>query len=273
MADTQPALHSHPEFSERRPGDAALVYVGHATVLIEMDDVRILTDPLLRRWAGHLRRFTPVPDPDELNPVDAVLISHLHWDHLDPGSLALLDRSTRIVVPRGAGPLLRRWKFHRVHELTRGESLDLGAVTVTATYAKHGGARPPFGPRAESLGFLVAGSRRVYFAGDTDLFADMETLGPNLTAALLPVWGYRPLLGAGHLDPRRAAEALTLLQPAVAVPIHWGTIYPPGLRWIRPSFLEFPPLDFVRYAAALAPAVDVLVLAPGERLELPHAST
>ena len=273
MIDARPAIQPALAAQGSRPGDAALIYVGHATVLIELDGVRILTDPLLRFRTAHLRRLPPVPDLSNMGPIDAVLISHLHWDHLHPPSLRLLDRSTRIIAPNGAGPLLRRLSFRNVEELAPSTSVSVGPVSVMATYAEHGGYRPPFGPRAESLGFLVSGTRRVYFAGDTDLFAGMDALGPGLTAALLPVWGYGPLLGAGHLDPRRAAEALTRLRPDFAVPIHWGTIFPPGLRWLRPSFLEFPPRDFVRYAAALAPDVDVRVLAPGERLELPNVAT
>src|SRR6185503_2691890 len=102
----------------------------------------------------------------------------------------------------------------------------------------------------------------VYFAGDTGLFAGMARL-PTLDLALLPVWGWGPRLGPGHLDPVGAAEALTLLRPRIAVPIHWGTYSP--LWYLRPpAYLSEPGVAFAREAARLAPEVEVRVLTPGE---------
>jgi L-ascorbate metabolism protein UlaG (beta-lactamase superfamily) len=103
----------------------------------------------------------------------------------------------------------------------------------------------------------------VYFAGDTDVHESMKDLGP-LDVALLPVWGWGPKLGEGHLNPRTAAEALVLLRPRIAVPIHWGTFFPVGLRGTR---LADPPHEFARHAAEVAPDVDVRILAPGEALD------
>ena len=96
------------------------------------------------------------------------------------------------------------------------------------------------------------GSRRLYFAGDTDLFDGMEELGDGLDLALVPIWGWGPSLGSGHLDPEGAARAVALLKPRIAVPIHWGTYHPVylGLRAV-PSFLRQPPLRFVEAAAAV----------------------
>jgi L-ascorbate metabolism protein UlaG (beta-lactamase superfamily) len=145
---------------------------------------------------------------------------------------------------------------------------------VIATRAEHSGWRPPFGPRAECLGFIVEGSRRVYFAGDTDLFPEMAALGP-VDVALLPVWGWGPTLGPGHMDPRRAAEALTLIKPSLAVPIHWGALYPVPLLALgsgRRSFLHSPPREFAAFALDVAPEVDVRVLQPGEYVALPPES-
>ena len=104
----------------------------------------------------------------------------------------------------------------------------------------------------------------MYFAGDTDLFPGMADIAPGLDVALLPIWGWGPTLGAGHLDPLRAAEALVMLRPRLAIPIHWGTYAPAVmLRAFRRSFLARPPHDFVRAARRLAPDVQVRVLAPG----------
>ncbi|HEY5815141.1 MAG TPA: MBL fold metallo-hydrolase, partial [Solirubrobacterales bacterium] len=105
-------------------------------------------------------------------------------------------------------------------------------------------------------------------AGDTDLFEGMADLGPGLDLALLPIWGWGPTLGAGHLDPERAARAAALLAPRIAVPIHWGTLYPLGLARLRPDPLRMPPREFAARMRDLAPQVEARVLAPGESTSL-----
>ena len=126
--------------------------------------------------------------------------------------------------------MVRRWGFRHVLVADPHERFELGPLTVTATPAVHSGSRPPNGPRGTAVGYLIeADGRRIYFAGDTDLFDEMETIGqPHLDAALLPVWGWGPRLGPGHMDPERAAAAAALLDARVTVPIHWGTLWPIG---------------------------------------------
>jgi L-ascorbate metabolism protein UlaG (beta-lactamase superfamily) len=249
-------------------GTAATVrWIGHSTVLISLDGTRLLTDPLLRRFVTHLRRRVPL-HPEALVPVDAVLLSHAHHDHLDFPSLRRVGRSTPVVAPAGLGPLLRRRGFRDVRELEPGAAHEIGSVRVEATVAAHDGARPPYPARAPALGYAVLGSRRLWFAGDTDLFPEMDGLVPGLDLALLPIWGWGPTLGRGaHLDPARAADALRLLRPRIAVPIHWGTYAPAHLGVRRmPAFLAEPAEAFARAAAAEAPEVEVRVLAPGDSL-------
>jgi L-ascorbate metabolism protein UlaG (beta-lactamase superfamily) len=231
-----------------------------------MDSVRLLTDPLLRSRIVHLRhRHGPI-DPVAVQNIDAVIISHLHFDHLDPPSLRMLGTSTRLIVPRGAARLLGA--FTNVEELGVGDSTVVGNLTLKATYAHHARERYPFGPAADCLGFIVEGCYRLYFAGDTDLFPGMEELDDDLDVALLPVWGWGPTLGKGHMDPRRAARALTLLHPRLAVPIHWGTLHPVGFGWLKPRFLKDPPHLFVRHAAQLAPEVKTQIVLPGQNISL-----
>lgn len=243
-----------------------VTYIGHATVLVELDGARLLTDPVLRRRVLHLRRDRAVA-PQSLGSLDAALVSHAHWDHLDVASLAQLGRGLEVVVPRGAGRILRRRRFTEIVEVDRGETVGIAGVAVTATEAEHDAGRGPLGVRAPALGYLVEGSARVYFAGDTDLFSGMVGLAP-LDVALLPVAGWGPRLPPGHLDPRGAAEALRLLRPRVAVPIHWGTYSLVTKRRIAPEAARAPADEFRRHAAELAPEVDVRVLALGETLEL-----
>jgi L-ascorbate metabolism protein UlaG (beta-lactamase superfamily) len=233
-------------------------------VLLELGGVRLLTDPVLRRNVIHLRRHGPVPEtPGRL---DAVLLSHLHYDHTHLPSLRLLDRQVRVLAPRGAGAWLRRAGFRDAEELAAGARAEVGGVDVTAVPALHDDRRRPAGGvRARPIGFVVGGERRMYFAGDTDLFEEMAELAP-LDVALLPVAGWGPKLGAGHLDPERAARAVAVMRPRLAVPIHWGTLSPRYTK-LGPWFSE-PPHAFAAQVAELAPDVEVRVISPGESVEL-----
>jgi L-ascorbate metabolism protein UlaG (beta-lactamase superfamily) len=245
------------------PGPARIVYVGHSTVLVDMDGVKLLTDPLLRSWLLHLRRAGKV-DARTLREVDAVLISHLHFDHLDITSLRRIGRDIPIVVPRGAGALLARKRFSSVTELGVGEELQVGELAIRGTPAHHDHSRLPFGSRAEPMGYVISGSRSVYFAGDTDLFEGMAGLGP-IDVALIPIWGWGPALGPGHMDPREAAQAVRLVRASVVIPIHWGTYFPlqTAVRG-RPAFLDGPPEEFEARVREIAPDAEVRVLRPGE---------
>jgi L-ascorbate metabolism protein UlaG (beta-lactamase superfamily) len=242
-------------------------YVGHATVAVDLDGVRLLTDPLLRNRVAHLRRAVPV-DMTARRGVDAVLVSHAHYDHLDLPSLEKLGKSLPIVLPRGLGGLLRKRRFESVVEVDVGETVRIGQLEIRVVPAEHDAGRGPVGATAQPVGYVVSGTKSVYFAGDTDLFDGMAELGP-LDAALVPIWGWGPGLGAGHLDPGGAARAVALLRPRVVVPIHWGTYFPIhlGLRG-APRFLELPPAEFKIAVAETAPDVEVHVLRPGEGFEL-----
>jgi L-ascorbate metabolism protein UlaG (beta-lactamase superfamily) len=249
---------------------ARVTFLGHSTVLIEMGAQRLLTDPVLYDRVSVLRRAVS-PLPESLyREIDAVVISHLHHDHLDLPSLRLVGRQVPLVVPRGAARMMIGAGFSDVTELSAAESVDIGGVRVTAVPARHSGLRLPFGPMADALGYLIEeGSERVYFAGDTDLYDEMSEL-EGIDLALLPVWGWGPRLGPGHLDPRRAAEALRLLRPRAAVAIHWGTLWPLGMGRVTPGRLQNPPLEFARHAARIAPQVDVLLTPPGATVAIPR---
>jgi L-ascorbate metabolism protein UlaG (beta-lactamase superfamily) len=227
---------------------------------LELDGTRVLTDPILRRRIAHLRAQRRPAGPAELGRLDAVLLSHAHRDHLDALSLRRLEKGVPVVAAQAAAKSLRRRGFRgTVDPVGVGDERTVGSLVVHATPAVHG--RP-----GSAIGFLVRGSRTVYFAGDTDLFPGMQDLADPLDVALLPIWGWGPRLGEGHMDPERAAEAVRLLEPRIVVPIHWGTLYPLGMS--RAAFLRDPPDTFVRLVGERAPEVEVRLLAPGETITL-----
>jgi L-ascorbate metabolism protein UlaG (beta-lactamase superfamily) len=243
-------------------GRLALAWIGHSTVLLELDGKRFLTDPLLRTRVAHLRRAQPI-DATKLGSLDAVLISHGHYDHLDVPSLRKLDPSVPVLAPARLASVLRRSGRLEIVEARLGDELTFGGVTVRATPAEHRGSG---GLRRgeEAVGFLLRGSASVYFAGDTDLFDGMRELAP-VDLALLPVWGWGKSLGEGHLDPQRAAKAASLLQARFAVPIHWGTYRP---LHHRAGAAAEPAQEFRRAVMQVAPETRVEILSPGETLAL-----
>ncbi|MFD3550038.1 MBL fold metallo-hydrolase [Streptomyces sp. NPDC058655] len=254
-----------------------ITWWGHATCTVEDSGVRLLTDPLFARRLAHLRRRRGALPPPEAALADVVLVSHLHADHLHLPSLGLLAPGTRLLVPRGTGravPGLARLAGLRgltVAEVAPGDEVRVRAdVRVRVVSARHDGRRLPFGPQSSpALGYVVEGGARTYFAGDTGLFDTMaEEVGP-VDVALLPVGGWGPCLGPGHLDAGRAARALADLAPAAAIPVHYGTYWPIGMDAVRPHEFHAPGEEFVRAAARVAPEVAVRAPAHGEPVRLP----
>ena len=245
-----------------------VTFAGHSTVLLEREGVRLLTDPVLRGRVGPLRRQVPAPEAPLYSDLDAVLVSHLHRDHLDTASLRLVEPSTRVIAPAGARGLLEGAGMRNVTDLRAGERTEVGGLPVEGFPAEHDGRRGRWGQEAEAMGFVIGASERIYFAGDTDRFGEMDRLAGDLEVALLPVWGWGPTLGAGHMGPAAAAEVAALLRPRLAVPIHWGTLFPVGLARLRGSLLRRPPREFAQRVAELAPEVEVRVLPPGESTAL-----
>jgi L-ascorbate metabolism protein UlaG (beta-lactamase superfamily) len=259
-----------PDEVARTP-DLAITWLGHASVLVELDGKRLLTDPVLRNRIGPLRRIVPAVRPHDVGPVDCVLLSHLHADHADVPTLRDLVRSGPIVAPYGARSWLTGKGLADVRELQPGQDVSVGSVTVLAAPARHSLTRGPLGPKAEPVGYVIRGSSSVYFAGDTDLFAAMAELRGSIDVALLPVSGWGPRVPAGHMDPERAAAACALIAPAAAIPIHWGTLTlcRPARRPANP---ERPAREFAALVNRYAPAVEVRVLLPGQRINLQAGS-
>lgn len=245
-------------------------YVGHATVLLDIGRLRILTDPILRDRVFFLQRHGPsrVRELIDERPPDLVLLSHLHYDHADLPSLRRLPATTTVVAPRGSGRYLERSAGVRVHEVFEGDKVQVADVEIHVLPAEHGKAYSVPRPMTTCLSYVLRNSQSVFFAGDTDLHPEMHNIGREfqLDAALLPVWGYSHRPGSGHLTPLTAAEAVARLRPRFAVPIHWGALRFPGPHslWNRADFMNSPPYAFAEYASRLAPDTEVRVLRPGD---------
>lgn len=244
-----------------------LTFVGHSTVLLEIGGARILTDPILRDRVLHIRRHAGAVSGDVLDDIDAALISHLHPDHLDPPSLRRIGKETRVIVPSGSAGVLRRYGFKNVTEIAAGGSVEVAGSRIEAAPVAHDGRRYPIGPHVQALGYTVRGAASVFFAGDTAPF-DASGLR-SIDIALLPIAGWGPnLRDTHHLNPRTAAEAAAVIEPRVAVPIHWGTMLRYGLARRSHEILVRPAEKFTERMAELAPGVEARILEPGESTEI-----
>ncbi len=251
-----------------RPGpqgaSPTLTWLGHASVLLEMGGQRVITDPALTHRVAHLRRHHPV-DTDALGRPDVILISHVHMDHLHVPSLRLFGRDVALVVPTGAGAFLRRRGFRRVRETAAGRTTDVGRLTIETVPAVHSGRRGPHSRVAvDAVGYVLrADGGSVYFPGDTDLFPQMGAL-ENIDVALLPIGGWGPTVGEGHLDPARAVRATELVDPRFVVPIHWGTYSPIRVPRGAPRWLHDPVHTFEAGLVDAGAGERLWVLEPGD---------
>lgn len=254
----------------------AITWWGHASATIEMAGLRIALDPLFSPRLGHLRRHLPVPDA-RASDADVVFISHLHGDHLHLSSLRRFDDQVPIVVPRGAGPLIRKLANPFIAVEPGDEfTLAMGA-RVQVTHAHHDGRRHPGSPYAgPALGFRVCAAdsdaTSFWYPGDTGLHPQMAAVEP-VSLAVVPIGGWGPSLGEHHLDPAEAVEAIARVGTDHAVPVHYGTYWPWGLTMARQTHRQFflrPASRFAELMSRQLPAVDTWIPAPGQRIEWPN---
>ena len=179
--------------------------------------------------------------PGDLGRFDAILLSHAHHDHLDKRLRCASSTRPRRSWRRRAAARALRGSGRTVHTLGSGEELELAGVRVRAVPAVHDGRRIPVGRPTSGVGFVAGG---VYFAGDTEPYPEMAELAGTLDAALVPVAGWGPRVGPGHMDPREAARRSRCCGPRWRCPIHWGTYRRIGHR---PA--GDPAREFVEHAA------------------------
>ena len=224
--------------TQPRRADArlAVLWVGHATALVQMDDRFVLTDPLFTDSIGQVmqRVYEPGIAPNDLPPIDAALVSHMHFDHLSLGSLDLIEpKVRRLFVPRGGLVYVPNYAFD-VRELATWESFEDRGMRITAVPVKHAGYR--YGADAAWMtksftGYVIEyRGLTVYFGGDTAYdaarFRATAERFPHIDLALLPIAPIHPrsFMEAVHVDPAEAVQAFVDLRARTMVPIHFETL-------------------------------------------------
>ncbi len=246
-----PSLDPTPGWTKRPQSGLRTTWLGHSTVLIEIDGLRVMTDPVWgmraspSQWAGP-KRFQPVPIPIRaLPPLDAVVISHDHYDHLDYTTIrALAKRDVPFVTSLGVGARLEAWGVpaDRITELDWWESYSLphADLTVTAAPSQHFSGRGLRDRNSTLWSSLVIRSRKhaVFFSGDTGLTTEyaeiLRRLGP-FDLVMLEVGAFHPAWGHIHLGPENALEAWALLGQSAFLPVHWGTFSLAMHAWDEPA--------------------------------------
>ncbi|MFN2399896.1 MAG: MBL fold metallo-hydrolase [Gemmatimonadaceae bacterium] len=266
------------DFAQPPASGLRATWLGHSTVLVEIDGARILFDPVWARRAspssliGPKRFHEPPLALDDLPPLDAIVASHDHYDHLDRGVVRALTRSTaqsraRFVVPLGVGAHLERWGVaaERVTELDWSESITVGPVTLTATPARHFSGRG-FTDRDHMLwaSWSVAGpTHRVFHSGDTgpfDGFAAVGTAHGPFDLTFIKIGAYGETWPDIHLTPEQAVEVHAKVRGKLLLPIHWGTFNLAFHPWDEPA-------ERVVAAAAARASIQLIMPKPGESIE------
>jgi L-ascorbate metabolism protein UlaG (beta-lactamase superfamily) len=248
-----------------------LTWLGHATVVLDLGGTRLISDPLLRAVNGPLRRRPPPPRPEQWAGADAVLVSHLHHDHVELASLRMLPDLPVLASARNAA-WLRRRKLQGVSLDDEWYDVGTGDVQVRLVRADHHSRPMPHRPNDANGHLVRTSTTRIWVAGDTSRFPEMahlpELAGGPIDLAVVPVGGWGPRLSGGHLDSESAAEVCALVGASVAMPYHWGTLYAPGMQNRPPGWMDRPRTAFPAAMARSAPSCRALMLAPGESAEL-----
>jgi L-ascorbate metabolism protein UlaG (beta-lactamase superfamily) len=248
-----PALDPLPGWLEPPGSGLRATWLGHSTLVLEMDGLRVLTDPVWgvraspTRLAGP-KRFQPVPVPlRALPPLDLVLISHDHYDHLDyPTLRALRTLAVPFVTSLGVGAHLESWGIapERITELDWWEShqLPTAGVRVTAAPSQHFSGRTMKTRNATLWSSFVVRSERhgVFFSGDTGLTTEYEEIRARLgpfDLVMLEIGAWNAAWGDMHLGPENALKAFALLGGGAFLPVHWGTFALAMHAWDQPAEL------------------------------------
>jgi N-acyl-phosphatidylethanolamine-hydrolysing phospholipase D len=249
-----------------------ITWIGHSTVLIQVDGYNIITDPIFGNLSVNKRKVAPGISLENLPPIDAVLISHNHYDHLDQKSLQGLKGKPTVFVGRETGDLVRSWGIENVVELDWWQEHDLNGLTIAFLPAQHWSMRMPWN-RNEMLwgSWLVKGSQKTfYFAGDTGYFPDFVTIGqkyPSIDVALLPIGAFAPrwFMRPHHMSPEDAGKAFLDLGAKNLLPVHYGTFV------LSDELLDVPAILMQRWWSENITNAkrELLLPALGETIKLP----
>ena len=244
-------------------------WIGHSTVALEGEYTTLLVDPLLRMRVGPLVR-TSRPLVPYADRIDGVLLTHLHADHVDLPSLRPFTpprTHAPVVAPHDAVPWLESHDVRVRHGVEEGDEVRVGAATVRAVHADHPGSFKRIARPCTPLGYVVElAGIRVWIVGDSDPMEDVaERVGP-VDLALMPISGWGPTLGRGHMDGADAARMARLVEARLAIPVHYRTYVMPlvwpvvSVRWRR---------ELLRFTEGLAGSdTELRVLDPGEHLDV-----
>ncbi|MBX3227421.1 MAG: MBL fold metallo-hydrolase [Labilithrix sp.] len=247
-----PPLHFEPidpaRFAAPPPSGLRVTWLGHSSTLIEIDGKRILTDPVWSDRIGPLdgvgptRWYPPLVAIGELPPIDAVVVSHDHYDHLDrPTVMALADKAARFIVPLGVGAHLEYWDIPRAKlvELDWWEHADAGGLDVVCTPARHASGRFLTDKDATLWASyaLVGSAHRVWYSGDTGLFPAMAEIGEKwgpFDLTMIEVGQYHQAWPDWHIGPEQAVRAHVMVRGKALLPIHWGLLRLAYHGWTEP---------------------------------------
>ncbi|MDD2666383.1 MAG: MBL fold metallo-hydrolase [Methanocellales archaeon] len=246
----------------------SITYIGHSTVLVESRDFSFITDPIFSNRIARFFRRRKAPlaaSVEDLPPIDSILISHGHYDHLDAPTLKKFAKDIPIVVSKSLRKTIVRLGFSDIRSLSWWEGTKIGKTEIIAVPAFHFSGRPPLLLRNDYQGYIIEGKKIVYFAGDTGLKNDFEEIGKRfeIDLAFLPIGAYSPrFFRRHHLSPEDALRAMALLKAKKMIPIHWGTF---GLSF---EPINEPPERLAKITKESNLEERVLILNPGERAEL-----
>ncbi len=266
-------MRRRSDYDSPPPSGLRLTWLGHSTVLVELDGIRILLDPVFSQrlspvsFAGPTRFFASPIALDELPDLDAVVISHDHYDHLDyPTVVALARQKTRFVVPLGVGSHLEYWGVPPAEAVELDwweETLIGGSVRVLACPAQHFSGRGFRGNQTLWASFALIGPRsRVFFSGDTGLMPELGEVGRRhgpFDVTLIKVGAYGRAWPLIHVNPEQAVELHRMVGGRLLVPIHWGTVSLSYHGWTEPA-------ERLLVAARQA-SVELAIPRPGQMLE------